>query len=303
MEVEVIYAMPATFTPLRYPGGKTKYTDLFIDIMAANRLENCTFIEVFAGGSGAAIKLLLKGYVKSIFLNDLDVAIYSFWLMVKERHDDLIDLIHSTPISMSEWHRQKAIYEAKDMSNPLSLAFATFYLNRCNHSGIIEARPIGGMAQDSLYKINSRYNKTALISKIKNIAKHAEAIEVFNMDGVAFLTYLKQKHRGRKCLIYLDPPYFQKGPKLYLNHFSYEDHKKLRDCIVQCPFSWVLSYDKHDEIITLYQGQNCDLYCNHIRHTITGNASAEELIISRLILPEYLDRLNGMMRKLGATNG
>jgi len=287
--------MPATLTPLRYPGGKTKYTDLFIDTIAVNGLDDCTFVEVFAGGAGAAIKLLLKGQVKSVFLNDLDIAIYSFWLMVKERSADLIDLILNTPVSISEWHRQKAIYEAKDTSNPLSLAFATFYLNRCNRSGIIEARPIGGMAQDSVYKINARYNKATLISKIKDIAKCADAIEVFNMDGVAFLAYLKQKHSDRKCFIYLDPPYFQKGPELYLNHFSYEDHRKLRDCIVQCPFSWVLSYDKHDEIIALYQGQNCDLYRKHIRHTITGNARAEELIISRLSLPEYLDRLNGMM--------
>lgn len=288
--------MPATFTPLRYPGGKTKYTDLFIEIIAANGLANCTFVEVFAGGSGAAIKLLLKGHVKSIFLNDLDVAIYSFWHMVKERSDDLIDLILNTPVSLSEWYRQKAIYEAKDTTNPLALAFATFYLNRCNHSGIIGARPIGGMAQDRAYRINARYNKTTLVAKIKAIAKHADAIEVFNMDGVAFLTHLKQKHRNGKCLIYFDPPYFQKGPALYLNYFSYEDHQKLRDCIVGCPFAWVLSYDNHDEIRSLYRGCNCDLYRNRLRHTITGNASAEELIISRLSMPEYLERLNGVTR-------
>jgi DNA adenine methylase len=283
--------MPATLTPLRYPGGKTKYTDLFIDIITANRLANCTFVEVFAGGAGAAIKLLLDGHVKSIFLNDLDVAIYSFWLMVKERSADLIELIRNTPVRMSEWRRQKAIYEAKDTDDPLALGFATFYLNRCNHSGIIEARPIGGKAQNGTYKISARYNKDTSIAKIENIAKHADAIEVFNMDGIEFLKHLKQKHRNRRCLIYFDPPYFQKGPALYLNHLSYQDHKKLRDCIIQCPFSWVLSYDMHDEIIDLYRGQNCSLYRNQIRHTITGNARAEELVISRLALPEHLDRL------------
>lgn len=291
--------MPATLTPLRYPGGKTKYTDLFIDIITANKLDNCTFVEVFAGGSGAAVKLLLKGHVKALILNDLDVAIYSFWRIVKERSAELIDLIHSTRVSIAEWKRQKAIYDAKDTTNPLALAFATFYLNRCNHSGIIEARPIGGMAQDGDYRINARYNKATSIAKIEAIAKHADAIEVSNMDGVAFLTHLKQKHRNRKCLVYFDPPYFQKGPALYLNHFNIEDHKKLRDCIIGCPFSWVLSYDNDDKILELYRGQNCDLYRNHLRHTITGNASAEELVISRLTLPKYLERLNKMTRQSG----
>lgn len=283
--------MPATLTPLRYPGGKTKYSDLFADIISRNKLENCTFVEVFAGGSGAAIKLLLNGHVKALFLNDLDVVIYSFWKAVKECPTELIRLIRSTRVSMTEWRRQKAIYDRKDTTDTLALAFSTFYLNRCNHSGILEARPIGGMTQDGTYRINSRYNKATSIAKINAIAEHADSIEVFDMDGTDFLKHMKRRYRNRKCLIYFDPPYFQKGPSLYLNHFSYEDHEALRDSILDCPFSWVLSYDTHEDIIDLYRGHDCNLYRNHIRHTITGNAIAEELIISRLKLPEFLERL------------
>lgn len=281
--------MPATLTPLRYPGGKTKYTDLFIDIISRNTLDNCTFVEVFAGGSGAAISLLLNGHVKALFLNDLDAAIYSFWKAVKESPAELIKLIRSTRLSIAEWKRQKAIYDSKDATDTLALGFSTFYLNRCNHSGILEARPIGGMKQDDAYRIDSRFNKATSISKIEAIANHAASIDVFNLDWMDFLKHLKQKHRNRKCLIYFDPPYYQKGPALYLNHFSYEDHEALRDSIVGCPFAWVLSYDTHEDIVDLYRGHDCSLYRNHIRHTITGNASAEELIISRLALPEYLE--------------
>jgi DNA adenine methylase len=283
--------VPATLTPLRYPGGKTKYTDLFVDIIAKNRLENCTFVEVFAGGSGAAIKLLLSGQVKCIFLNDLDVAIYSFWKSVKEQPDELIRLIRDTAVSMREWKRQKAIYDRKDARDMLALGFSTFYLNRCNHSGILEARPIGGMRQTGAYRINSRFNKATSVTKVEAIAKRADSIEVFNMDGIEFLKHLKRTHRNRKCLIYCDPPYYQKGPALYLNHFSYAAHKALRDSVLACPFSWVLSYDTHDDIVDLYRNLKCNLYRNSIRHTITGNASAEELIISALTLPQNLERL------------
>lgn len=283
--------MPATLTPLRYPGGKTKYTDLFVDIISRNNLGNCTFVEVFAGGSGAAIKLLLNSHVKALFLNDLDVAIYSFWRAVKESPAELITLIRTTPISMVEWKQQKAIYDCKDTTDMLALGFATFYLNRCNHAGILEARPIGGMKQTGTYRINSRFNKATSIAKIEAIAEHSASIQVFNLDGVSFLKHLKRTHRNRKCLIYFDPPYYQKGPALYLNHFSYEDHKALRDNIVTCPFSWVLSYDTDEDIVALYRGHDCKMYSNHIRHTITGNARAEELIISRLELPDYLEQL------------
>lgn len=282
--------MPATLTPLRYPGGKTKYANLFIDTISMNNLDNCTFVEVFAGGAGAAISLLLKGRVQSLFLNDLDVAIYSFWKSVKERPLELVKLIRSTRISMAEWRRQKTIYDSKDTNDMLALGFSTFYLNRCNHSGILEARPIGGMKQNGTYRINSRYNKATSIAKIEAIAKHADSIEVFNLDGVNFLKFLKRKHRNRKCLIYFDPPYYQKGPALYLNHFSHEDHKALREGILKCSSPWVLSYDNHENIVDMYRGYNCNLYRNHIRHTITGNTNAEELIISRLNLPDYIER-------------
>jgi DNA adenine methylase len=283
--------MPATLTPLRYPGGKTKYANLFVDIVSMNNLNDCTFVEVFAGGAGAAISLLLKGYVKSLFLNDLDVAIYSFWKSVKECPVELIKLIQSTRVSMAEWRRQKAIYDSKDASDMLALGFSTFYLNRCNHSGILEARPIGGMNQNGVYRINSRYNKATSIAKIKAIAKYSDSLEVFNLDGVRFLRLLKRQHRNRKCLIYFDPPYYQKGPALYLNHFSHENHKVLRDAMLKCFFPWVLSYDNHENIVDMYSGYDCNLYRNHIRHTITGNTKAEELIISKLNLPDYLEQL------------
>lgn len=284
--------MPATLTPLRYPGGKSKYADLFVDIISSNHLENCTFVEVFAGGAGAAISLLLKGYVKSLVLNDLDVAIYSFWKSVKEYPEELIKLIRSTRISMAEWKRQKAIYDSKDDSDMLILGFATFFMNRCNHSGILGARPIGGMKQKGINKINSRYNKSTSIAKIETIARHADCLEVFNLDGLHFLDLLKKKYGQRKCLIYFDPPYYQKGPALYLNHFSNEDHRSLRDDILKCPFPWVLSYDNHNDIIDMYRNYDCNLHLNHLRHTINGNTKAEELIISILSLPNYLVSLN-----------
>ena len=278
--------MPATLTPLRYPGGKTKYTKLFVDIISMNGLQNVTFVETFAGGAGSAISLLLKGYVKALFLNDMDIAIYSFWKSVKEYPDEFIELIRSTRISITEWKRQKAIYERKESNDLLALGFATFYLNRCNHSGILEARPVGGLRQDGRYSISSRYNKETSIEKIKRIAEFSDSIEVFNLDGIDFLRLLKQRHRNRKFLIYFDPPYYQKGPELYLNHFTKNDHKLLRDQILKCPFPWVLSYDNHEEILKLYNNHDCSVYWNRLRHTITGNKSAEELIISKLELPD-----------------
>lgn len=283
--------MPTTLTPLRYPGGKSKYFSLFSKIIKDNELSGSTFVEVFAGGAGAAISLLLQGHVESVILNDLDPAIYAFWKSVKERPEELIRLIRKKRVSMAEWKRQKIVYDLKSTDDLLALGFATFFLNRCNHAGILGARPIGGMKQNGTYSIKSRFNKDTSIAKIERIAGHAASIEVFNLDAVALLGRLKQAYQKSKLMIYLDPPYVQKGPALYLNHFEHKDHRELRDVIMQCDFPWVLSYDYDQSIMALYDGQNCELYRNSLRHTIMGNASAEELIISRLRMPQELDRL------------
>jgi len=43
-------------SPLRYPGGKTKLYDYVASLIKENNIEDCTYIEPFAGGSGAKTK-------------------------------------------------------------------------------------------------------------------------------------------------------------------------------------------------------------------------------------------------------
>ena len=126
------------YSPLRYPGGKSRLSD-FIRLVIKNLdIPNCTYVEPFAGGAGVALTLLLEGAVERIVINDYDKAIYSFWRAVKDTPEDLIDRIIETPITMAEWYRQREIY-AKSSVCSLDLAFATFFLNRTNHSGILNA--------------------------------------------------------------------------------------------------------------------------------------------------------------------
>ena len=67
-----------TYTPLRYPGGKTVYADLLSEVIALNDLSDTTLVEPYAGGAGASVKLLMEGKVSHLILNDLDPAIYAF---------------------------------------------------------------------------------------------------------------------------------------------------------------------------------------------------------------------------------
>ncbi len=236
-------------SPLRYPGGKTSLLPFFEKVIEDRGLEKITYIEPFAGGAGAALALLLFGKVDRIVINDLDKAIYAFWRSSIFNSAKFIKKIKSTPVTISEWKKQKAIYNDSKASL-FDLGFATFFLNRTNTSGILDGGPIGGLKQKSKYKIDARFNKDILIERIRQIALYKYKISVFNKDGLHLIgEYLNKKN----AFIYLDPPYFEKGATLYLNHYKKEDHETLAKKLNSNPDAfWLLTYDNKKEIKSLY---------------------------------------------------
>lgn len=166
-------------SPMRYPGGKHRLAGFIRLAIQKLNMPECTYVEPFAGGAGVALSLLLDGTVNRIVINDYDKAIYSFWRAVKQESTSLIDLIQNTPITMDEWYKQKKIYSTSTAYS-LSLAFATLFLNRTNRSGILNAGPIGGYAQDGEWKLDVRFDKEVIIAKIDSIAKEKERIAVLS---------------------------------------------------------------------------------------------------------------------------
>ena len=71
--------MPSTYTPLRYPGGKNALAGYLREVIKANGLRDPNYVEPYCGGAGAALNLLFSEVVSDIYLNDIDLAIYSFW--------------------------------------------------------------------------------------------------------------------------------------------------------------------------------------------------------------------------------
>jgi len=237
------------FSPLRYPGGKTFLFPFFDAVIQNNGLKNVTYVEPFAGGAGAALALLFTGKVKRVVINDLDRAIYSFWRSAIFDSEKFIKKIHNTPITIQEWRKQKKIYQ-KSRSSYFDLGFATFFLNRTNMSGILDGGPIGGINQKGQYRINARFNKDGLVKRIQQLSKYRNRISVFNKDGVELIKdYLNKKN----AFIYLDPPYFEKGATLYLNHYKKSDHESLAKQLNQNPDAfWLLTYDNKREVKSLY---------------------------------------------------
>ncbi|MCB0490482.1 MAG: DNA adenine methylase [Cyclobacteriaceae bacterium] len=223
-------------------------------VLSRNNLLDGHYIELYAGGAAIAWSLLFEEYVRHVHINDLNKSVYAFWQSVLEKTDDLCRLVWDTRVSMRQWHRQRLIQAHPDEYSQLELGFSTFFLNRTNRSGILNAGVIGGKKQRGEWKIDARYNKADLVGRIQKLAAYRGRIHLYNLDAAQFIkSHLR--HLPKKTLVYMDPPYYVKGRDLYEDHYCHEDHvevAKLVSTKIRQP--WIVSYDAVKEIKRLYKG-------------------------------------------------
>jgi len=240
-------------SPLRYPGGKTRLANKLLEAIEKNcdQKEKMILVEPYAGGAGASLALLFAKKVEKIVINDLDKAIFTFWKIAVSDTDYLINKIRRTDITIEEWRKQKAIYASTKSKR--KLAFATLFLNRTNRSGIMNGGPIGGTDQSGTWKVNARFTKKTIIDRLEKIKEFHNKIEVYNLDGIELLKKLEERKNKSQYFIFLDPPYFQKGQSLYLNHYSNKDHENLSEFLEKSSFKkWIMTYDDVPYIKNLY---------------------------------------------------
>ena len=239
------------YSPLRYPGGKSKLAPFMEIIIDKLDIKGGTYVEPFAGGAGIALELLQKNIVERIVINDYDKAIAAFWKAVVNENERFIQKMYETPVTIDEWYRQRIIVQ-NTKKYSFELGFATFFLNRTNRSGIINGGPIGGYDQNGKWKLDVRFNKQKLEKRIRAIGERKEDIYVYNKDAKSLIVNYLPRY-GERTLVYFDPPYFEKGKELYMNYFTLKDHKEIERVIrenIQC--KWIITYDDTEEITNIY---------------------------------------------------
>jgi DNA adenine methylase len=241
------------YTPLRYPGGKARFAPLIAGVIADNDLTGGHYLEPYAGGAGVALSLLVDGVVEHVHINDADPAIADFWRAATQQSDQLVAMVASEPIDMDAWHHWRGVMLGNVPGSDLERGFATLFMNRTNRSGILKGGVIGGKAQAGDYKINARFMREELCSRLERIGTHAEGIHVYEEDAHQLLLRCHQ-FLPTKSLVYLDPPYYVKGAGLYRNFYKHEDHARIAKLLGSEHFRrpWVVSYDNADEIKEMY---------------------------------------------------
>jgi DNA adenine methylase len=270
-------------SPLRYPGGKGKLANYIKLVMLTNDLVGSEYVEPYAGGAAVALSLLFEEYADHVHINDVNRSVAAFWRAVLTRTDELCARIETVKLDVREWDRQREI-QKQDCADDLDLAFSTFFMNRTNRSGIISGGIIGGRDQSGAWQIDARWRPEDLVDRIQKIGRFRDRITVTELDAETYLQHVLPTLA--RPFVYLDPPYYGKGRRLYEDFYEHHDHARIAELVLGLQQPWIVSYDATAEIDALYKPvERVNYELNYTaRHRFVGS---EVMFFSRdLAIPE-----------------
>jgi DNA adenine methylase len=243
-------------SPLRYPGSKRLLVPIIEALVRANVPPPQLFVEPFCGGATASLRLAGTGAAQQILLADLDPLVAAFWRIAAFDTEWLVDAMHEEPVTVDRWN----YWRAADPPAHRDQALKCLFLNRTTFSGILHgwAGPIGGHKQLSSYKIDCRFPKSTLETRIRAVGALADAGHVADAvcgdyEGVLVSVRRRWPHLADgEVVLYLDPPYVKKARTLYGWAFDDQEHARLATVLRFSPYRWVLSYDDHPVIRNHY---------------------------------------------------
>lgn len=218
---------------LPYFGGKMRMAPRIIELLGDSHRH---YVEPFAG---SAAVLMRKPPVHMESINDLDRAVFTFWKVLRERPDELVERLRLTPYSKAEYYA--SVLDTADIDD-LELA-RRFVVRSCqSFSGALT----GGYGPVSPRKGVSRVAVWARIvdSRIVAMAERIRNVELECMDAIPYL----ERWDDPRTAAYVDPPYLaetRRSNGTYRHEANDEDyHRRLLETLNRFSGRIVLSgYD------------------------------------------------------------
>lgn len=283
-EPPVTEGQPFDLEFFRYPGGKAKLQNEIIKRLPS--LNGKEYREPFFGSGRIGLKLLADQQLSSIWINDADSGIASFWTAMIRHPEDLMERVRRYTPTVDAFYaiRDELTSIAKmpkQRARVVDLGFKKFVVHQTSYSGLgaKSGGPLGGAKQTSENKVDSRWTPSAFCAKVRRIHSQFEAISVHDRRCTSLDFSELITDTSRECVLYLDPPYFAQGPNLYLHSFTLGDHERLAELLRNTKHAWVLSYDDCPAIRKMYDWATLDtvaVKCSirHLRNSKTGRRTA-----------------------------
>lgn len=258
---------------LRFPGSKSKLLPFlrpYIDKLVDGR---DTFYDAFIGSGAVLLDTARRHPNLKLYANDADAGLVAFWKIVSSKSvAPLCERIRSTQPTLE-------LYDIVLASTPTKLediAFKFYLLNRTSFSGLWRGGPIGGYTQRSRWKVDSEWRPE------KSVADIIEGNRL--LHGRLVLTCLSGTEYVAKNIrqpLFVDPPYFERGNRLYSQKMTLTEHLRLSR-LLHKGRSWVLTLDDNPAVRQFYSWARLHAIPAryHLDTLRRRRASAQEVIIT-----------------------
>ena len=278
--------MKALKTPLRYPGGKSKaiktLTPWFPQIISEYR-------EPFIGGGSIAIQITKLYPDIPVWINDLYVPLYNFWVQLRDRGEELSERVREEKQrTLDAGDKDKVTEKAKELFNKykedidtyddFEKAVAFFIMNKCSFSGLTE---------------NSTFSQTASNSNFSlvganKLAQFSELIKHWKITNIDYSEVMKASGSSN-TFVFLDPPYdikdFLYGKNREM-HKSF-DHDRFADDVYNCVHKFMITYNVNDRLMELYKNYNLKEWKLRYSMAHRGDKGTDENIKTELLVTNY----------------
>ena len=273
-------------TPLRYPGGKSKAVKTLSKWYPDKISE---YREPFIGGGSIAIDIAKKNPRIPIWINDLYVPLYNFWVQLRDNGDQLSDRVYEEkqytldagdPDKVTERARDlfNQYKEEIDSYNDFDKAVAFFIMNKCSFSGLTENSTFSQTASNSNFSLVGA-------RKLVDFSKLIRCWKITNLD----YSELLNSYATGDTFIFLDPPYdikdFLYGKNREM-HKSF-DHDRFAQEVYKCKSKFMITYNLNDRLCELYKDYNLKEWKLRYSMAHRGDKGTDENIKTELLITNY----------------
>ncbi len=226
-------------TPLRYPGGKQK---ALAQIFAQFPADFSSYREPFVGGGSVFIAVRQAFPDASVWINDLNPEVYSFWITARDQLPELVSTLRRIKDAATDG--KKLYLEWRDLvgGSVFDRAVRFFVMNRVTFSGTTDS---GGYSSSAF---ESRFTHSSL-DRLERLESVMSGVRVTNLDyrEVLVSDSSVREPSDSSAFAFLDPPYWSATKsKLYGANGDLHagfDHAAFAQTLSTCPHRWLVTYD------------------------------------------------------------
>ena len=273
-------------TCLRYPGGKSKaiktLSQWYPKVISEYR-------EPFIGGGSIAIDITKANPNIPVWVNDLYVPLYNFWVQLRDRGEELSERVREEKQrTLDEGDKDKVTAKAKELFNrykaeidtydDFEKAVAFFIMNKCSYSGLTENSTFSPTASNSNF---------SLVGADK-LAQYSQLIKNWKITNIDYSEVMRG--RGSKdTFIFLDPPYDIKDFLYGKNREMHRkfDHDRFADHVSHCIHKFMITYNVNERLLELYKNYNLKEWKLRYSMAHRGDKGTNENIKTELLITNY----------------